>query len=204
METCKIVSERPLGNKGGVFMFCDLTLKITPKLIKDANGNEKKSLMGHMGTHFDVMDKEFPLEYLHLPAIIFDVSQYKEIGIEHVDLNQVEEGMFVAFSTHFIEKVGYGNKEYFSNHPQLSNELIEELIKRKVAIIGIDCAGIRRGKEHTPIDQHCANHNVFVIENLCHLQDVMNNQSFMKCMINTYPVNYSDMTGLPCRVVAEV
>ena len=43
-------------------MFIDMTLKITPKMVKDAQGNEKKALVGHLGTHFDVMDKEFPLE----------------------------------------------------------------------------------------------------------------------------------------------
>ena len=45
-------------------MFIELTTKITPKMVKDAEGNEKKSLSGHLGTHFDVMNKEFPLEYL--------------------------------------------------------------------------------------------------------------------------------------------
>ncbi len=25
-----------------------------------------------------------------------------------------------------------------------------------------------------------------------------------RCVINTYPMNYAEMTGLPCRVVAEV
>ena len=24
-----------------------------------------------------------------------------------------------------------------------------------------------------------------------------------RCVINTYPMNYAEMTGLPCRVVAE-
>ena len=36
---------------GGVFMLIDVTLKITPKMVKDAQGNEKKSLVGHLGTH---------------------------------------------------------------------------------------------------------------------------------------------------------
>lgn len=44
-------------------MLIDITLKITPKMVIDAQGNEKKTLVGHLGTHFDVMDKEFPLEY---------------------------------------------------------------------------------------------------------------------------------------------
>jgi hypothetical protein len=27
---------------------------------------------------------------------------------------------------------------------------------------------------------------------------------YMLFLANTYPLNYSDMTGLPCRVVAEI
>ena len=153
-------------------MFVDFTLKITPELIIDAQGNEKKSLVGHLGTHFDVMNKEFPLEYLRLPSVIFNVHNKQEIQFNDIDFSQIKEGMFVGFAT--------------------------------VAIIGIDCAGIRRGKEHTPIDQYCADHNVFVIENLCNLQTFLHSKDHMTCYINTYPVHYSDMTGLPCRVVAEV
>lgn len=47
-------------------MLIDVTLMITRKMVKDAQGNEKKSLVGHLGTHFDVMNKEFPLEYTKL------------------------------------------------------------------------------------------------------------------------------------------
>lgn len=185
-------------------MFYDFTLKITPQLIKDANGNEKKSLVGHLGTHFDVMNQKFPLEYLHLSAILFDVHGKKTITIEDIDMNQVQKGMFVGFCTGFIEEVGYGNAIYFKEHPEISQDLIKELIQREVAIIGIDCAGIRRGKEHTPTDQYCADHHVFVVENLCHMNAVFKGKSSVQCMINTYPVNYSEMTGLPCRVVVEI
>lgn len=38
-------------------MLIDITLKITPKMVTDAQGNEKKALVGHLGTHFDVMNK---------------------------------------------------------------------------------------------------------------------------------------------------
>ena len=44
-------------------MKIDITLKITPKMVTDAQGNEKKALVGHLGTHFDVMNKEFPFFY---------------------------------------------------------------------------------------------------------------------------------------------
>ena len=50
-------------------MKMDLTIKITPKMVTDAQGNEKKALVGHLGTHFDVMNKEFPLKYTEMTGL---------------------------------------------------------------------------------------------------------------------------------------
>lgn len=74
-------------------MKIDLTLKITPKMVTDAQGNEKKALVGHLGTHFDVMNKEFPLEYTKRNGIAFDVSEVKnrEINITDIDMDQVKK-----------------------------------------------------------------------------------------------------------------
>ena len=185
-------------------MKIDITLKITPRMVTDAQGNEKKALVGHLGTHFDVMNKEFPLEYTERKAIVIDVSGVKnrDIDIIDVDLDKVDQDMFVAFYTGFIEEEGYGTKKYFKEHPQLSNELIEALLKKKISIIGVDFAGVRRGKEHTPMDQHCADQGVFIIENLCNLKSILEIGNVF--VANTYPMNYAEMTGLPCRVVAEI
>lgn len=185
-------------------MLIDITLRITPKMVSDAQGNEKKALVGHLGTHFDVMNKEFPLEYTKRKGIVFDVSEVidRDIDIYDIDLDKVEKDMFVAFYTGFIEKEGYGGKVYFTEHPQLSGRLIDALLGKGVSMIGVDFAGVRRGKEHTSKDQYCADHGVFIIENLCNLKKIIDAGG--SCLINTYPMNYADMTGLPCRVVAEV
>ena len=58
-------------------MKIDVTLEITPKMVQDAQGHDKKSLSGHLGTHFDVMNKEFLLEYTQRRGIVFDVSGIK-------------------------------------------------------------------------------------------------------------------------------
>lgn len=181
-------------------MLIDITLKITPQMVTDAQGNTKKAFAGHLGTHFDVMDKEFPLAYTRRRGIVFDVSSVhnRDIDLTDVDLDKVQPEMFVAFYTGFLEKTGYGSQEYFTEHPQLSDALIDALLRKGISIIGVDFAGIRRGKEHTPKDQHCADQGVFVIENLCNLKAVVG-----ECIVNTYPMNYAEMTGLPCRVVAE-
>ena len=182
-------------------MLIDITLKITPKMATEAQSNENKALVGHLGTHFDIMDKEFPLEYTRRSAVIFDVSGItgRDIEIDDILIDSIENNMFVAFYSGYIEKIGYGSKEYFSEHPQLSNELITALVNKGISIIGIDFPGIRRGKEHTATDRYCANNGVFIIENLCNLNSIIG-----KCIIYTFPMNYTGITGLPCRVIADL
>ena len=173
-------------------------------MVTDAQGNEKKALVGHLGTHFDVMNKEFPLEYTKRNGIVFDVSSVKnrEIDIADIDMDKVKKDMVVCFYTGFIEEEGYGTKKYFTEHPELSNELLEALLQKSVSMIGVDFAGVRRGKEHTPMDQYCADHGVFIIENLCNLYSILKiGNTFIA---NTYPMNYAEMTGLPCRVIADI
>jgi kynurenine formamidase len=102
-------------------------------------------------------------------VIVFDVSRAKnrDIDIADIDMNNVTNDMFVCFYTGFIEEEGYETKKYFTEHPQLSNELLEALLQKKVSIVDVNFAGVRRGKEHTPMDQYCADHGAFIIENLC-------------------------------------
>ena len=73
-----------------------------------------------------------------------------------------------------------------------------------MSIIGVDCAGVRRGGEHTPKDQYCADRGVFIIENLCNLGELLGGEKTARFVARTFPVNFDGMTGLPCRVVAEV
>lgn len=187
-------------------MLIDLSVKVTKATNKDALDNEKMVSFGHLGTHFDVMNKEFPLEFTKRKGIVFDVSKILngDIDVSDIDISLVNADMFVAFYTGFIEKKEYGSKLYFTSHPQLSNELIDQLLDRRVSIIGIDCAGVRRGIEHTPKDQYCADRGVFIIENLCNLGKILSKKSTMKFTANTYPINFASMTGLPCRVIAEI
>lgn len=181
-------------------MRIDLTLCITPEMAKTVQENEKKALSGHLGTHFDVMNKNFPLTYCRRKAVVFDVSNVadRDIDVGDIALSQVEKDMFVAFYTGFIEKVGYGTPLYFHQHPQLSDALIDALLEKDISIIGVDFAGVRRGREHTPKDQYCADHGVFIVENLCGLRTVVG-----ECTMHIDLMNDAETTGLPCSVIAE-
>lgn len=185
-------------------MLIDLTLCVTPAMARDMQGNASYALYGHLGTHFDVMDQSFPLDYTECCGIVFDVRGITErdIDLSDIDLSAVREGMFVAFHTGHLSRTGYGSAAYRHEHPQLSDALIDALLERGVSIIGIDAGGIRRGKEHTPADQRCADRGTFVVENLCCLELVLAaGGQFTAC---TYPMHFSGLSGLPCRVIARI
>ena len=103
------------------------------------------------------------------------------------------------FCTGQIEKYSYGDKEYFSNHPQLSNEVINMLIDKKIRFIGIDCAGIRKHDEHEQADRLCENNRIYVIENLKCLSEITSNDF----TVYTMWLEDIEMTGLKCRVLLE-
>lgn len=190
-------------------MKIDLTYRLEKEWIEDFlknNMNGDLSKFGHFGTHFDIQDKEFPLEYCERKGIIFDVSfvQDRDIEVSDLNINAIEQNSIVLIHTGIIENIKYGTVQYFNEHPQLSYELIEKLIEMKVSLIGIDMAGVRRGTQHVKADQYCADHNIFIIENLVQMKQVV--RSFHdgnNFIVHTYPLNLAGYTGLPARVIAE-
>jgi kynurenine formamidase len=185
-------------------LFIDITINLSAERLKESQKKDEYNVLGHLGTHFDVMNKTFPLDYLEREGIVFDVSQVKdrEIEVSDIDLHKIEADMFVAFYSGFSDEFEYGSDIYSQKHPVLSYDLIDKLIDKKVSIIGIDFAGVRRGEEHTPVDQKCANNGLFIVENLCSLDSLLKSENTFTA--HTYPLNFTGMTGLPCRVVAEI
>lgn len=159
---------------------------------------------GHIGTHIDVYNKsEVPENYIKSRGVIVDCNKYeldKEIGMECIKDKIINNGDFIIFKTNIGKKYPYGSDIYIKSHHQLSLELIDYLITKKVHFIGIDCAGIRRGKEHFEADIKCENNNVYVVENLDLSQFIHFEQE-----INVYTVwiNNPFATGLATRVLID-
>lgn len=186
-------------------MIIDLNTKVSRELVEPwlSLQENKHIAMGHIGTHLDTYNKsEIPLEYFKRNGKLIDIediSEKREIEIEDLDNVEIEKGDFVIFKTGRIGKI-YGTEEYFKNHPQLSNKLIDYLIEKKVSFIGIDASGIRRGDEHTDADKLCEENQVFVIENLDNL-DKINSSNFT---VYTMWLEDEEATGLKCRVICEI
>ncbi|MFO7611316.1 MAG: cyclase family protein [Clostridia bacterium] len=187
-------------------MLIDLSIEISVGTIEIAAGREKMVSFGHIGTHFDVMDKLFPLEFTRREGIVLDAGKVagRDIDICDIDVGLIEKGDFVAIRTGFIETTAYGTEDYFQNHPQISEGLMDVLLDKGISIIGLDFTGLRRGAGHTAADAYCAERGVFVVENLCNLHKVLGGKEIARFTAHTYPVNYIGISGLPCRVIAEL
>ncbi len=187
-------------------MLIDISLPLTEKIIDEKVIHlQKEAFTGHVGTHVDVMDKPFPLEYSKREGVLFDVRGITErdIDISDVDLDAVKADMIVLFYSGFIEKEAYGTFVYEKKHPQLSDALIAALLDRHVSLIGLDFAGIRRPPEHGKNDQLCADHGAFVIENLCGLGQIHSRGKNFTGYI--MPLRMSEhYSGLPCRILADM
>ena len=185
--------------------FLDLTVPVRKAKWEAIFSAERMTAFGHLGTHFDVMNKEFPVDDLKRPGKLVEASGIRDRDIALADMADaaIDAGDFVIFHTGFLARTGYGTPQYFAEHPQLSPELIEHLLAKRVSLIGIDAAGLRRGKEHTPTDQACADQGVFVVENLANLETLHREAGTLPFTVYTFPLSFEGLTGLPCRVFAE-
>ncbi|SHK27959.1 Kynurenine formamidase [Clostridium cavendishii DSM 21758] len=192
-------------------MKIDLTLEISKEILssslkKAINEDKAFGALGHIGTHFDIMDKNFPLDYINRSGKIFNVSHIRnsEISLNDINLNEIKENHFIIFYTGYLKEKGYGTTEYLNNHPELSIELIDYLIDKKVSLIGIDSPGIKKGSKHRYVDQYCADRNVFIVENINNLDLLWSNAKDNSFTMYTFPLNIKGTTGLTSRVIAEL
>lgn len=193
-------------------MKIDLTVAVTAEILgalagaTGAGSVPPAARFGHIGTHFDVMDKEFPLDNTERRGLIFDVRHVAGRAVEAADIDAaaVAAADFVIFHTGWLADKGYAGPEYFAGHPELSTALITWLTDRRVSMIGIDAPGIRRAAGHAEADQYCADRGIFVVENLAGLDALRREAAGRPFLVHTYPVRYQGLTGLPCRVVAEL
>jgi kynurenine formamidase len=190
-------------------MLMDLTLTLPADfdftVLADDQELIKKLLDdGHIGTHFDVVDKTFPIESFRTNGKIFDISHIRDREVEIADLagQSIDEGDTIIFYTGYMKQFGY-SREYADYSAELSDETVEYLLGRKIRIIAVDAAGGQKPKKHKSFDQHCADHDVFVVENLDKLEALLE-RSPKPFLIYTAPLNRQDMSGLPCRVFAEI
>lgn len=185
-----------------VRMLIDLTVAVDKKMVSDMTVPGK---LGHLGTHFDVMDKEFPLECIKRRGRLVDIRATRGREAEVADINvPIQAGDFVIFRTNHLLEIGYGGPRYNFTSAELSDIAVGYLLEAGVSLIGVDAASLQKPAKHMQVDLRCAAQNVFIIENLCNLDKLAAAVGTDPFTVYCAPLNFQGLTGLPCRVVAEV
>jgi kynurenine formamidase len=182
-------------------MLVDLSLQIDQSNIP--NDSPFRAL-GHVGTHFDVMNAEgFPLDSFRTKAQIVDISHIRDREVEVADLPAaIDEGAMLLLHTGYMKEIGYHGKNYNKRSAELSDAAVEYITDARVKLIGVDAAGVQKPKKHVAVDNYCADRGIFIIENLDNVDTLLAAQG--EVTVFTMPMNYTGLSGLPCRVIAEI
>lgn len=190
-------------------MLIDLTLSLPADHAAFARNREAWAMpmsSGHVGTHLDtLLHRPIPLDWMDRSARLVDARSFgADIGLDVLAGVPVAAGDFVLFRTDHIRRHAYGETEYFRDHPQLDWPLVNHLIGKKVSFIGIDAAGLRRGREeHARVDRFCEENGAYVIENLTNL-DALAARTDGPFAARLAWIAHGGLTGIPVKVVAEV
>lgn len=183
----------------------DPTTVIKPAGIfsKDGFNDHLVSVGTHVGTHIDAplhmladgksLD-QIPVGqfvgrgvYVKVEDKKFDLDKIKNVGIE--------EGDIVLFHTGLIDI--YNKEEYYSDYPEIPEEVAKYLVDKKVKMVGMDMSG----PDHPPFKIHkiLLGGGVLIIENLTNLSELANKDFTVYAL----PIKLQ-VDGAPARVIAQV
>lgn len=155
----------------------------------------------NMGTHIDVMNTDVIIENYRLisEGVKFDISNITDraITLDDLELSRIKEGVYVLFQTNWDKYLD--DNEKYSNHPEISMEVIEFLVNKKVNMIGIDTLGLGLRKNHGTIDEYLAKNNIYAIENLTNLKNIPEENFKVYC----FPIKLEGIDALPARLLVE-
>ncbi len=183
----------------------EVELENDKKLSQDGYVNHNLKIGMHAGTHLDLPAhmlndqrdiSEIPLTYLNGRALLFNAVGKKVISVKKEYTELIEKGDIVIIYTGFAEK--YGTKEYYTEHPVISEELAELLIKKEIKILGFDLPSPDRSP--FKIHQKLFKNNIFILENLCNLDQLPELKSFK---VFIFPLKIK-AEAAPCRAAAEI
>lgn len=137
----------------------------------------------HTGTHVDLpmhlindnrVVADFALENFVGKGVLLDVRGENPISMK-INYNEIiSEGCVVLLYTGFDKY--YNDKEYFTHHPTVSNELADFLLSKKIKMLGMDMPA----PDYPPFTFHKAllSSDIFVLENVTNLQELLDVNNF--------------------------
>lgn len=183
------------------------TFKVeTIKWLKDIDGEVREDSMvtffcgvHNVGTHIDLMKPlEIEKERFIAEGVKFNISLITDRPVElrDIDTSLIKEGVYIFFQTGW-DKYLEENKCFY--HPEISMEVLEYLIEKKVNMIGVDALGLARGKMHPVFDRIAADNDAYIIENLTNLDKIPDKNFKVYC----FPLKAEALDAVPARILVE-
>ncbi|MBE1442375.1 cyclase family protein [Paenibacillus sp. OAS669] len=181
------------------------TSLVRSKHIKrDGYTNHQLSANMHAGTHIDgpmhLLDcdkylNEFPVETFVGEGCLLDVSQDRTIDYRAEYEQHIQQKQIVLLYTGYSQY--YGQPRYYTDHPVLTLQFAELLVRKQVKMIGLDFPS----PDSYPFEIHkyLFQHDILIIENLTNVEKLLKVPSFE---IIALPLSIKADSSL-ARVVAK-
>lgn len=165
-------------------------------------------MCNHTGTHIDFpshvvqggkTSNDFPLKSLVGHGLIIEVpNNESSITSEFVKRQPILANDFVFFKTS-NSKLSKSAK-FTNNYVYIEPEAADELLKKKVRIVGIDYISVDKYEsEKLPVHKSLLSNDVLIVEGL-----ELNNVPVGRCKIYIMPLKLDKKDGSPARVMAKI
>lgn len=185
------------------------TFEAASTLERDGFRETKLSIWSHVGTHMDApahllagahtLD-ELPVGRFFGSAQMLDCRGLSQGGIS-ADLIRtlpLEKLDFVILRTGWEDF--WGKASYYGKFPTLSQEAAKILAESPVSGVAVDAISVDPIGATLPVHKILFSADMVAIENLCHLEELPENEPFSFCAL---PLNYENADGSPVRAAAR-
>ncbi|MCX6238914.1 MAG: cyclase family protein [Bacteroidia bacterium] len=174
-------------------------------LERDGFNNFRLSTGMHVGTHIDgpmhmtsdtKMMAELPLEMFAGKGVLIDVRGEQKIEFRESFRTMIQSGDIVLFYSG--SDTIFGTPQYFTDYPDITEELALFLADQRVKIIGLDW--VSPDHEPYPIHDILFKNNILILENLTNLGQLLHATYFE---VFAFPLKIKADSSI-VRVVARV
>ena len=192
----------------------DSNVVFRPALVHEKDGFSVHELrMGtHTGTHIDAPCHSDPhgapadapevLDACVGDAVLIDISMRlrgNKILLQHLEtaLSSIPQGGRVLIATGWSSR--FGNENYYTCHPSLSDEVADELIRREIRLLGIDMPSLHITRDDV-IHDKLLSAGIVIVESLTNLAALKKRHVFFSAA----PLRLLGLDGSPVRAYAVV
>ncbi|MDK8179604.1 cyclase family protein [Paenibacillus sp. UMB4589-SE434] len=161
----------------------EMELVQTKYLSRDGYCNHQLTMNMHTGTHIDgpmhliesdLYLSDFPLDSFVGKGTLLDVSGMNRIEYKEEYEHLIGEGTILILYTGF--SVYFGQEKYFTEHPIITKEFAELVVRKKIKLIGMDTPS----PDRYPFETHKLwfDNQVLIAENLTNVDRLLDVSSF--------------------------